>query len=463
MKAIDVLRKISELEDIELFIVGGTVRDEIMGLPSNDIDIASKLTPEEMKKIAEKYNISTYDSGLKHGTITLLINDENIEHTTFRKDVSTDGRNATVEFTEFFDEDAFRRDFTLNGMYKNISTSQILDIVNGQEDINNKVIRFIGNANNRIKEDSLRIIRAYRFAIRFGFRIADSSLDAIKNNIDLLANISVERVVMEIQKMTKRKIDLDLFLEFIKIVSKSKKVREKHYILDVLCSMWECRFLNPCHKRYDVLSHSIDVVNEIVINRDDLGFVALFHDIQKIITKSYNKKRNKHSFIGHDRINHDFMKEFKVRTKISNTLFKKLCFFIKIHMHIKSLKKDRSIAKFILKNIKKKEDFDMFNELVILSIFDDTSRTNDDIEKKKCFSKNWGIILRIITMNELIKELKKEINVSDFKDILSKNVKLIKRVQERAILEYIMTGDKRKIEKKALREMANDELRSSRS
>ena len=462
MKTLDVLKKICELEGIELFIVGGTVRDDLMNNPCNDLDIASKLTPEAIKEVMERHDIKTYDSGISHGTITLLINNENIEHTTFRKDVATDGRNATVKYTEFFDEDALRRDFTINGMYKSIVSSKILDIVNGQTDINNKVIRFIGNADNRIKEDSLRIIRAFRFALRFGFKIERNSLNAIIKNIDLLANVSIERVVMEIMKMTKRKIDVEQFIEFIKIVRKSKKVREKHYILDVLCEMWECRFKNPYHKRYDVLSHSLDVVNEIIFNRDDIGFIALFHDIQKIITKTYNSKRNKHSFIGHDRINHDFMKEFKKRTKISNKLYSKLIYFIKIHMQVKSLKKDKSFAKFVLRFLKNKEMADIFNEVIILSIFDDTACLEDKTKKEETFNKGWKKISDVMKMNNKIMKLKKEMNISDFKDILNKNKELIKKVQEMAILQCITSGDLKKIKKNSLRGMAKGLLNEYR-
>lgn len=202
------LIKLSELfrkYDYEIRIAGGAVRDLLMGKIPNDIDFATTATPAQMKLMFEKEEIRMISAkGEKHGTITARINDkENFEVTTLRIDVITDGRHAEVEFTKDWQLDASRRDLTINSMFLDLDGT-VYDYFKGIDDLNNLHVRFVGDADTRIKEDYLRILRYFRF---YGRIVQDASthdpetLNAIKENLSGLEGISGERLWMELRKI----------------------------------------------------------------------------------------------------------------------------------------------------------------------------------------------------------------------------------------------------------------------
>ena len=193
----------------QLWQVGGSVRDEVIGIEPNDIDFATDATPDEMIVIYtdfimldpwKKNSIDIWHSenGKAHGTIVFQEDKVDYEITTFRKDVSTDGRNAIVEFARTIEEDLSRRDFTINSIAKCAYTGKILDPFNGKEDIKNKVIR---EAKERIKEDRLRVLRAYRFLSKLGkgWKLVGS----FKIDIKELNCLSNERIRDELMKIFK--------------------------------------------------------------------------------------------------------------------------------------------------------------------------------------------------------------------------------------------------------------------
>lgn len=194
-----------EKYNYELRIAGGAVRDVLMNKTPHDIDFATTATPSQMKDMFTKEGIRMINmNGEKHGTITARIDDkENFEVTTLRIDVVTDGRRAEVAFTTDWKIDANRRDLTINAMFLDFQWT-LYDYFNGKEDLENRRIRFVGNPNERIQEDYLRIMRYFRF---FG-RIADSNtvheketLEAIKQNANGLQMVSGERLWMELSKI----------------------------------------------------------------------------------------------------------------------------------------------------------------------------------------------------------------------------------------------------------------------
>lgn len=148
-------------------IVGGAVRNTLMGLPVDDIDLATDIGPETVMKLASAAGMKAIPTGIDHGTVTILHGTQAIEVTTLRRDVETFGRQARVAFTEDWMEDAKRRDFTMNALYCDLS-GQIYDPLGAREDITNGLVRFVGNAGERIKEDSLRILRFFRFNADYG-------------------------------------------------------------------------------------------------------------------------------------------------------------------------------------------------------------------------------------------------------------------------------------------------------
>lgn len=207
-------------QNYKLKLVGGCVRKLITEEKIDDMDIAINIEPEKIKKVLVEQKIKFVETGIKYGTITALINDFKFEITSLRKDLSTDGRHAKVEFTSNWEQDAQRRDFTINAIYSDIS-GEVYDPLNGIEDLKNGIIKFIGDPNRRIQEDYLRILRYLRFYTQYNKnKFHDEiTIKAIKRNLDGLAKISKERILEELFKMMKlnnfSKLFEDEFCRFI--------------------------------------------------------------------------------------------------------------------------------------------------------------------------------------------------------------------------------------------------------
>ncbi|GAA3891683.1 CCA tRNA nucleotidyltransferase [Sphingomonas limnosediminicola] len=182
--------------------VGGAVRDELLGLPVNDVDLATRIEPDEVVKRLEAARIKAVPTGIEHGTITAVSDGRVVEITTLRRDVSTDGRRATVAFTDDWQEDAARRDFTINALSADPQTGEVFDYFGGLDDLQHRHIRFIGDPLQRIAEDHLRILRFFRFHARFGSgRMDSAALDACTDRANDLMALSRERIADELVKL----------------------------------------------------------------------------------------------------------------------------------------------------------------------------------------------------------------------------------------------------------------------
>ena len=183
--------------------VGGCVRKAICGEKIDDIDLATSLKPEEVKKRLYLNNIKVIDTGISHGTVTAILNKKEFEITTLRKDISTDGRHANVEFTSNWERDASRRDFTINAIYADIE-GRIFDPLNGISDLKKGKINFIGSPEERIQEDYLRILRYFRFFLQYSKTGHDENvIRSIKKYINGINKISNERILDELKKIMK--------------------------------------------------------------------------------------------------------------------------------------------------------------------------------------------------------------------------------------------------------------------
>lgn len=183
-------------------LVGGAVRDSLLGLPVSDIDFATRLTPDEVVTRLEKADLKAVPTGIAHGTITAVAPGFHAEVTTLRRDVATDGRHATVAFTDDWREDAARRDFTINALFANPVTGEINDFFGGLDDLRDRRVRFIGVARDRIAEDHLRILRFFRFHARFATGSPDAAgLAACVARANDLAGLSRERIRDEVMKL----------------------------------------------------------------------------------------------------------------------------------------------------------------------------------------------------------------------------------------------------------------------
>ena len=183
----------------EAYIVGGCVRDFLMGEDPHDWDMTTSARPEDVKRIFSDFNI--IDTGIKHGTVTLMMESEPFEITTYRTDGSyvNSRRPQSVTFVASLREDLRRRDFTINAMAWN-HTGGLMDYFGGREDLESGIIRCVGNPDERLSEDALRILRALRFASEKDFRIEPDTYMAMRRNLSLLRNISAERIAVELSR-----------------------------------------------------------------------------------------------------------------------------------------------------------------------------------------------------------------------------------------------------------------------
>ena len=210
-------------EESEIRYVGGCVRKIINNEKVDDIDLATNLVPEQVCEVLKKNEINYYESGIDHGTITALIDNYKFEITTLRKDVSTDGRHAKVEFTNNWKDDASRRDFTINAIYSD-AEGNLFDPYNGKKDLEEGCINFIGDVNKRIQEDYLRILRYVRFFLNYSKQPHNSEiLRKLKINIGGVSKLSKERLLDELKKIFKldtleKLINEKLSLELILII-----------------------------------------------------------------------------------------------------------------------------------------------------------------------------------------------------------------------------------------------------
>ena len=201
-KVSEIFKAISNHNDLsEIRYVGGCVRKILNNEKFDDIDLATNIHPEEVKECLNNNNIKFYETGLEHGTVTANIEKKNFEITSLRKDISTDGRHAIVEFTKDWNEDASRRDFTINSIYSD-KEGNLFDPYDGAKDLKNGIVRFIGDPEKRIREDYLRILRYVRFFLNYSKTKHQSNIKKIvRQSINGVAKLSKERLLTELEKL----------------------------------------------------------------------------------------------------------------------------------------------------------------------------------------------------------------------------------------------------------------------
>lgn len=288
----------------EAGVVGGCTRDAIMGNTPHDWDICTSATPQEIQAVFQDFK--QLDIGLKHGTVVIIIDSEEIEITTYRIDgVYSDGRRPdNVSFTKNLVEDLSRRDYTQNAIFFNESVG-IVDPFNGVSDIQDKIIRCVGNADKRLQEDALRILRGIRFASNLGFNVEESTKIAMFKNKDLLKNVSQERITTELIKMLQGKNVMNILDEFQEIIS---------CIIPEINEIIGFEQNNPYHV-YDVWKHTLIAVNNVDVLI--LKLALLFHDIAKPNCYSIDEQGMGH-FYGHADESAKIAYEIFKRMKITN-------------------------------------------------------------------------------------------------------------------------------------------------
>ena len=253
------------------YVVGGCVRDALLGVKPKDWDICTCATPQETKARLEAAKIHTFDTGIKHGTVSALVGDELFEVTTFRSEGAySDGRHPdSVEFISSIEGDLQRRDFTINAMAYN-NRDGLIDVTGGRLDLNNGILRCVGDAHKRFSEDALRILRALRFAAVYGFKIDEECKAAIYEDRALLNNIARERIRDELLSLICGDFAEDILLEYKEIFGE---------IIPQLKPMFDFEQHNKYHK-YDVWEHCVHALGYSVPDKY-IRFTLLIHDIGK--------------------------------------------------------------------------------------------------------------------------------------------------------------------------------------
>ena len=336
----------NDLNNCQIRFIGGCVRKALSNENIDDIDLAVDLTPEEVKLILKNNNIKFFETGIEHGTITAKINNEKLEITSLRRDIKSYGRHADVEFTKKWYEDAARRDFSINCIYADLE-GNLYDPFEGKKDLKNGKVKFIGNAENRIREDYLRVLRYIRFFLDYSNQPHDLDIQKkILKNISGINKISKERLLNELEKIFKSK---NIF-----------KINDDEFLKKIL------NLVFPELKNIHLLKKLNDQALEILQSKDFLFWLSIL-----IIDETDNT---------------DY---FLYKYKLSNN--------------------DKKRIKFLYQNYPKLSDNNFFSEKNFhkLVYYNDKSLVIDLIDFKICVSKK--DITKMIKLKKLIIETNKPI------------------------------------------------------
>lgn len=306
--------------NFEAFMVGGCVRDILLGNLPKDYDITTSAKPEITISLFDK----TIPTGLKHGTVTVLISNEPYEVTTYRTEGKyiDNRRPSSVDFVTDIKEDLSRRDFTINALAYNEKVG-LIDYFNGTDDIKNKIIRCVGNADKRFKEDALRMLRAVRFSCQLNFDIEENTYTAIKNNYKLIKNISSERIRDELCKIL-----------ISENPSKGLEILRDTKLLEIILPEINAlyNFSPKCtnHNR-NVFAHTLKVIDNTE-NDLLLRLSALFHDVGKLNTLTPLNNGTFYGFPGHCLEGSIMVKKILSRLRFDNNTIKVISKLIEHHL-----------------------------------------------------------------------------------------------------------------------------------
>ncbi|MFH1825890.1 MAG: CCA tRNA nucleotidyltransferase [bacterium] len=317
----------------QAYLVGGCMRDWFLKIPVAEWDITTSAKPDEVSRLFEK----VIPTGIDYGTVTILLNNEQFEVTTFRSDEKyVDGRHpSNVRFTDDIHRDLSRRDFTINALAYDPETKELIDDFEGQRDLKNKVIRAIGNAEDRFSEDGLRSIRACRFAAKLGFKIEANTFAAIGKTLTVTEKVAPERIKDEIGKLMGTDKPADGFA-----------LMQKSGLLKLIIPELEaCSGVEqpPQFHKYDVFWHNLHACDAAPKNRV-LRLAALLHDIGKPACQEG------FTFYNHDNVGAETAGRILKRLKFSNNDIQKVTNLIRHHMFNYTTEwTDAAVRRFILR------------------------------------------------------------------------------------------------------------------
>ncbi|AKN31803.1 polynucleotide adenylyltransferase [Clostridium carboxidivorans P7] len=413
------IMKILKNKGYESYVVGGCVRDSLINREPKDWDLTTNALPEQTLEIFKTEGFRVIETGIKHGTVTILMNGNPYEVTTYRVDGEyLDNRHPdNVTFTTSLKEDLSRRDFTINSMAYN-EDKGLIDYFNGISDLKSKIIRCVGNADERFNEDALRMLRAVRFSSELEFKLDfEGTFSAIKKNCNLIRNISVERIREE----------------FCKILISHKPsngvlaLKETNLLEYILPEIVPCTGFNQhnVHHDKDIFYHTLSVLDNAP-NNINIRLAALLHDIGKPKCFTMDDKNIGH-FYGHNKVSAEIARKILVRLKFDNKTIDTVYLLIYEHMSKFDKIKPYSIKKFM--NRVKIENLESLFELQIADI-------KGLAEEYRDYSK----ILSLKDKCETIIKEKQPLNMKDLNingsDLINLGIKQGKQIGE--ILEALL-------------------------
>ncbi len=381
--AVEMLRN----NGFEAFLIGGSVRDYIMDLPIGDIDITTNATPVEVEGVFQDFHV--IETGIKHGTVTVLIDNEPLEITTYRSEGTySDNRHPdSVSFSKKLADDVVRRDFTMNGIAYDFDEG-FCDLVGGIEDIRNKTIRCIGDAETRFREDALRILRALRFSAVLGFTVEENTKIAIHKCKDLLLNISAERIREEFVKLICGKNAYNVLQEYSDVVSVFIPEIES-------CIGFEQQNRHHC---YDVYTHSLKAIesskNDMIIR-----LALFFHDIGKPHVAHFDERGEQH-YYGHPKKSAEMTEKILTRLRFDNNTKSRVVTLVSFHdspiMLNDSVTPDRKRLKKIMSQI----GADLIYDLIEIKRCDNSAQNPTYYRGDEFYEKTFDMINAIIIKKE---------------------------------------------------------------
>lgn len=418
-----ILNKLNE-EGFDAYIVGGCVRDKLLGIVPHDYDITTSAKPDEIKKVFKDFK--TVLVGEEFGTVGIIIDKTIYEVTTFRIDGKylNFRKPEKVTFSKNLKEDLKRRDFTINAMAMDFN-GNLYDPFGGKDDLDEKIIRAVGSPTKRIREDAIRIMRAIRFAGRFDFYIEDELFDAISFESKLLKKISPERIFDEFSKMiTSERPSYYLLL------------MEETGVLDVIFPELKrtVGFLqfSPYHDK-TLFDHLICVMDEV---KPDLSLrlAALFHDISKVDTLSIGEDGRGH-FFGHEVLGADLVSEILKGYRVSNRIIDKVKILILDHMKVHSEMTDKALRRQI-KRVGRENVIDLYDLLIA-----DCKCTRADRDASFIINRK-NRVKELLNEKEMKTEKFLEINGNDIKSLGFSEGKIIGKILKE--LENLVLDDPEK-------------------
>ena len=381
--AIEILKS----KGFEAFLIGGSVRDFVMGLPIGDIDITTNATPEEVKQVFADFRV--IETGIKHGTVTVLINNEPLEITTYRSEGTySDNRHPdSVTFSKSLADDVVRRDFTMNGIAYDFDNG-FCDLVGGLQDIKNHTIRCIGNAETRFNEDALRILRAMRFSAVLGFEIESETKNAIHKYKDLLKNISAERIREEFTKLICGKNAYNVLQDFSDVVTVFiPEIRD--------CVNFEQKNRHHC---FDVYTHTLKAVEKSQA-KPIIRLALFFHDIGKPSVAHFDEKGEQH-FYSHPKRSAEITEKIMTRLRFDNDTKNNVVTLVRMHdspiLVNDMTKPDRKRIKKIMSQI----GADLMFDLIEIKYCDNSAQNPEYFRGEDFYKQTREIVNEIINEKE---------------------------------------------------------------